>query len=250
MWEVEIVANISNKRIINYIYKMMRGYMQDKSCVLTTLETEGEIKILFACALNKKAYYLELIKLCIIDYIINVYKYEYLIKNIENFMKDDVKFKSFIKLLSLYDKATDEEALKNSIQIEDSFYIDSFLKFRLTPLVNHWKELCSLAIENFDYFMSNDTFMDLMRFLIATMEESCEKIKIIERDGKYSIYNIAKNCDMAELVDECSTPFSLISSVLKICPKFIDVYANNKLDTAIKFLQNVFDNRIKIIEEN
>lgn len=250
MWEVEIVASQTNKRIINYIYKMMKSYVQDKSCVLTTFENEEEIKILFACALNKKDYYLEMIKLCIIDYIINVYKYEYLIKNIDNFMKDEVKFKSFIKLLSLYDKNTDEQALKNSIQIDNSFYVDSFIKFRLTPLVNHWKELCNLAIENFDYFMSNDTFMDLMRFLIATMEESCEKIKIIERDGKYSIYNIARNCKKAELVDECSTPFSLISSVLKICPKFIDVYAKNKTDTAIKFLKNVFDDRITLIEEN
>lgn len=250
MWEVELVTSLSNKRIINYIYKMMKGYMQDKSCVLTTLETDKESKILFACAVNKKDYYLEMIKLCISDYIINVYKYEYLIKNIENFMDDDIKFKSFIKLLSLYDKSTDEQALKNSIHIDNCFYIDSFIKFRMTPLVNHWKELCNLAIENFDFFMSNDTFMDLMRFLVATMDEACEKIKIVELKGKYSIYNIAKNCENAELVDECTTPFSLISAVLKICPKFIDIYVSNNSDTAIKFLQNVYENRIKIIEEN
>lgn len=249
MWEVELCCDIENKRIINYIFKMMKAYVNDKSCVLTTLETDDNIKILFACALGKKDYYVEMIKVCIIDYIINVFKYEYLIKNISNFMKDDISFKSFIKLLSLYDKQTDEQALKKSIKIDKCFYIDRFLQFRMTPLITHWKEFCVLASENFDYFINTESFLDMMRFLIATMEESCDKIKILAKNGSYSIYNIDSNFDCADKIDECYTTFSLISAVLKICPKNIDVYLdNNVVDDAIKFLQEVYIDRVCLIE--
>lgn len=249
MWEVELVCNLNNKRIINYIYKMMKSYVREKSCVLTTLETERDMKILFACGIGKKDYYIEMIKVCIIDYIINVYKYEYLIKNIKNFMQDEVSFKSFIKLLSLYDRQTDENALKKSIKIDKSFYIDSFLRFRMAPLIAHWKEFCTLAQENFDYFITSDTFLDVMRFLIATMEESCEKIKILSKNGSYSIYNNDSDFEKAEKIDECYTTFSLISAVMKICPKNIDVYlSTNTIDDAIKFLQEVYIDRVNLIK--
>ena len=250
MWEIMLVCSAENKRIIHYVFKMMKQYVQDKSCVLTTYETKTESSIMFACARGKKEYYKEMIKLCIIDYIINVYKYEYLIKNIKNYLTDEVSFKSFIKLLSLYDKQTDEIALKKSITLEKSFYIDSFLQFRMSLLIKHWTELCELAKDNFDYFISSETFIDIMRFLVATMEENCDKIKILISNGKYSLYNTSNLSDKAEKIDECKTPFSLISCVLKISPKFIDVYINDPdNDEGIKFLKNVFTDRVSIIKD-
>ncbi|MBQ8430802.1 MAG: hypothetical protein IJX26_02515 [Clostridia bacterium] len=249
MWEVVLSSSSKNKRIIQYIYKMMKNYVQDKSCILTTHITDKEANILFACAKGKKDYYKEMIKLCVIDYIINVYKYEYLIKNIQNFLQDEVVFKSFIKLLSLYDKQTDELALKKAIDIERSFYIDSFLTFRIAPLIEHWKELCGLAKENFEYFFSTEAYVDIMRFLVATMEENCEKIKIVLNDNKYTLYNINNMSDNAEKIEECSTPFSLISAVLKICPKAIDIYIDKKCDDqAVSFLKNVYIDRVNIIK--
>lgn len=250
MWEVMLVCNTDNKRIIQYVYKLMRKYVQDKSCILTLNEDRKTISILFACAKGKKEYYKEMIKVCIIDYIINVYKYEYLIKNIHNFLEDEMTFKSFIKLLSLYDKQTDEIALKKSLNIERVFYIDSFINFRLSPLIHHWKELCMLARDNFDYFISSEGFVEIMRFLVATMEENCDKIKIMQNNGKYSLYNVNKINEIAEKIEECSTPFSLISAVLKVCPRTIDVYATNPdEDRAILFLQNVYEDRVTVIKE-
>lgn len=250
MWEFALIASINNKRIINYIYKMMKSYVQDKSCVLTTDENERESLILFACAKGKKDYYQEMIKLCVIDYIINVYKYEYLIKNINNFLPDEITFKSFIKVLSLYDKQTDESILKKSININNVFYIDSFLQFRLAPLIERWTELCEIARENCEFFLTSDSFMDIMRFLVATMEENCEKIKICVKKDGYTLYN-TNNDNNAEKIEDCNTPFSLISSVLKICPKFIDVYFNDNFDDqGIVFLKNVFDDRLTFRSED
>ena len=248
MWEVMLICDIENKRIINYIYKMMKNYLQDKSCVLSTNEENNKCYVVFACANGKKDYYKEMIKLCIVDYIINVYKYEYLIKHIKNFLSDEVEFKSFIKLLSLYDKQTDEIALRRSINITKCFYIDSYINFRMMPLIKHWEEICSLATDNFDFFVSSESFLEIMRFLVATMEENCQKIKILSKNGKYVIYNTNEMSD-AEKIDECSTPFSLISAVLKIGPKKIDVYASDLNDDAIKFLQNVYIERLSIIKE-
>ena len=88
--------------------------------------------------------------------------------------------------------------------------------------------------------------MDIMRFLIATMEESCDKIKILLENGRYAIYNITMG-DSADKIDDCSTPFSLISTVLKICPRDIEVYSTNSSeDLGIKFLQSVYGERLII----
>ena len=119
----------------------------------------------------------------------------------------------------------------------------------MQPLIKHWEELCALAKENFDFFVSSESFLEIMRFLVATMEENCEKIKILSNNGKYSIYNTNEMVEGAEKIDECTTPFSLISAVLKICPKTIDVYATDINDDAIKFLQNVYSERVRIMKE-
>ena len=248
MWEVMICTNAENKRINQYIYKMMKKLVQDKSCVLTTHKDDKNYYILFACANGKKDYYKEMIKLCIIDYIINVYKYEFLIKKIHNFLQDEVAFKSFIKLLSLYDKQTDEIALKKALKIEKVFYVDSFIQFRLEPLKKHWQELCFLAEDNFDSLICSESFLDIMRFLIATMEESCDKIKILLENNKYSVYNVTMG-DSADKIDECNTPFSLISTVLKICPRQIEVYSSSiNEDLGIKFLQSVYGERLIVLK--
>lgn len=249
MWEIMLACKNHNKRIINYVFKMMKNYVQDKSCVLNTYEENDNCFILFACAIGKKDYYKEMIKLCITDYIINVYKYEYLIKNITNFLNDEVAFKSFIKLLSLYDKQTDEFALKKSIILTKCFYIDSFINFRLKPLIKRWEELCVLAKENFSVFFSNESFIEIMRFLVATMEENCEKIKILINNGKYSIYNTNNMSECGQKIEEATTPFALISAVLRICPKNIDVFLT-KEDSAISFLKSVYNNRLNIIKQS
>lgn len=248
MWEIAIKSKFNNK-VVQYIYKMMQEYIVDKSCVLTIYDNKKEIAILFACPFAKKDYYIEMIKMCISDYVINVYKYEYLIKHIDNFLQDETSFKSFIKLLSLYDKQVDIEALKDSIVLEEVFYIDSFLRFRLLPLIRHWEDLCDLAKDNFDCFISSESFLEIVRFLAGTLDETCSKLKLITKKGKYVGYRVSTG-EVAEKLFECASPFGLVSHILKICPKTIDVFLDDSFDKGVDLLQSIFDNRLKIFYKN
>ena len=145
----------------------------------------------------------------------------------------------------MFDRVTDESALESIIWFNQTFFLDSFLDFRLNPLKKHWDNLATLSSNNIKMFNSS-TFVDVIKFLIGTMDCSVYKVKVVCNGDNYSIYNIKKQDDKLQKIAECTTAMDLVTSVLNVCPSHIDIYANNSNDEAISFLSNIFTNRLKI----
>lgn len=246
MREIALAAQLKNKGIIEFLHANVKAKIDFCKTILTCYNDANFAYLLFACDENFVAPCEEILRDIILEYIESVYKVEYLTQKIKNPLCDKLTFSAYIKVLALFDKTTDENALKSILNFNQTFYLDSFLSFRLAPLKKHWDNLAELSSDNIMLFNSG-TFLDVIRFLINTMDNLVYKIKVVVNGDHYCIYNMKNKNARVKKIAECDDSVDFITNVLNSCPNYIDVYLNsNQTCEAVSFLSNIFSNRLKV----
>lgn len=249
MREIALAAGLKNKDIIEFLHANIKTKLDFCKTITTTYCDNNFCYLMFACDEDFSCVCEEIIKEAVIDYIENVYKVNFLKENIKNPTNNTLGFNAYIKVLAIFDKSTDEKALKDIILFNQTFFIDSFLEFRLSPLKVHWLNLAHLSTDNIELFNSG-TFVDVIRFLLNTMDNNVYKVKVVCDDEIFKVYNIKKKNDQIQKIAECNNPLELISNVLNACPNYVDVYLSSNSDNeAVSFLSNVYTNRLKIFSK-
>lgn len=250
MREIALATGLKNKDIIEFLHAHIKPKLDFCKTITTTFLDNNFCYLLFAC---DEAFILPceaIVRESIVDYIETVYKVNFLKEKIKNPLSDSLAFNAYIKVLAIFDKSTDENALKDIIMFNQTFFVDSFLEFRLSPLKNHWLNLASLSSDNIPMFNSG-TFVDIIRFLINTMDNDVYKVKVVCDNENYKVYNIKTKNDKIKKIAECNNGIELISNVLNACPNYVDIYiTSNNNNEAVSFLSNVFANRLKIYSKN
>lgn len=248
MWELALACRRTNFYATDYIYNIINKYITDGKLILTKYNDKNFEYVLFACEWKDKSKYEPIIKQAIINYIVDDYKCNYLKKRIKLEALDNFSYDAYIKVLSLFDKSSDQKLLENLIILNQTFFVDSFIEFRISQLMDRWNELCDLAQDNSSYFVNSGTFLEIIRFLVNSMDTNCKKIKILCNEGAYSIYHSADNIEeVVEKIGESYGKLDLISKVLSISPMNIDVYVTSSADDeAVGFLSDIYMNRLKI----
>ncbi|MBR6778813.1 MAG: hypothetical protein IKM43_01500 [Clostridia bacterium] len=245
MREIALATGVRNKNIIEYLYTLVQSKIDFCKKIVTSYADKNFCYLLLAC----DDAYIEpcekILREIIIDYIESVYKVEYLKNKIKNKLCDTLAFKAYIKVLALFDKSTDVNALEKIMLFNQTFFVDSFLEFRLNPLKKHWDNLAELSSDNLAMFNSG-TFLDVIRFLINTMDSVVYKVKVICNGKNYSVYNMKSRNAEIKKTAECNDALELITNVLNSCPNYIDIYVGENNDEAVSFLSNVYTNRLKI----
>ena len=250
MREVALAARTKNKEILSLLHTNIQPKLNFCKNIITNYSDNNFAYLLFAFEESFMNKVEGIIRENIIEYIENSYKVEYLKQKIKNPAADNLTFETYIKVLSVFDKSTDKSAMEKIIFFNQTFFIDSFLEFRLLPLKKHWDNLAELSCDNLTTF-TNETFVDVIRFLINTMESNIYKVKIICNAGQFKIYNMTNKNSKVDKVAECKDDLELISNILNSCPNYIDVYLNSeKTNQAVNFLSNIFSNRLKIYSKN
>ena len=250
MREIALATGVNNKEIIEFLNTSIKTKLDFCKTIITNYSDNNFSYLLFACDEDYILPCETILKDIIIEYIESIYKVNYLKNRIKKPICDALTFNAYIKVLSLFDKSTDETALKKIILFNQTFFVDSFLEFRLIPLKQHWNNLANLSSDNLRMFNSG-TFVDVIRFLINTMDSVVYKVKVVCDNDNFSIYNIKNKNAKVKKIADCHSSQELITYVLNSCPNYIDVYINtNNNSDAVSFLSNVFTNRLKIYSKN
>lgn len=250
MKELALATGVNNREIIDYLYQNIRTKIDFCKTILTNYSDNNFNYLLFACEDKFVELCEAVLRDIIIDYIEDNYKVNYLKEKIKNPMKDNLAFNAFIKVLALFDKSTDQSAISKILVFNQTFFIDSFLEFRLSPLKQHWDNLATLSSDNLIMFNSS-TFLDVIRFLLNTMDSNAYKVKVVCNNSGFSIYNMKHKNAQLKKIAECSEAGELITNVLNLAPTYVDVYVNeNQTNEAVSFLSNIFASRLKIFMKN
>ncbi len=250
MREIALATTVRNKDIIEFLHANLGSKIDFCKHIITNYADDNFIYLLFAFDET----YIEpceaILRDIIIDYIETNYKIDYLKSKIKNPLCDRMTFNAYIKVLALFDKSTDETALNKIILFNQTFFLDSFIEFRLSPLKKHWDNLAELSSDNMTLFNSG-TFIDVIRFLINSMDNNVYKVKIVCNKENFSVYNMKNKNAKIKKIAECNNDLDLITNVLNSCPNYIDIYVNSdESHEAVKFLSNIFSNRLKIYMRN
>ena len=247
MREIALAVGVQNKNIIEFLHSNIKSKFDFCKTIITTYCDKNFCYLLFACEEESAQICEKILREAIVEYIENIYKISFLKEHVKMPIKDKLAFNAYIKVLSVFDKSVDIGALENIIMFNDTFFVDSFLEFRLAPLKAHWKNLATLSCDNISLFNSS-TFIDIIKYLLNSMDSEVYKVKIVcANDGIYKLYNIKNKNDRVRKLADCKDSIDMISNVLNCCPNYIDIYVQtSEKNEVVSFLSNVFTNRLKI----
>ncbi len=240
MWEFCICVDSLNLEISKFIYQTLKRQTEKLGSVVTCYQEFNSFYILFGCPVEEQSRAKVLIERCVINVICNFYKEDYLAKNLRLPLHENMSMTAFKKALINFDKETDFYIISKNLELEKNLHLDSFYFFKLKSLRDKWAELITLANENSDYLGSTDAFFDLIKFLIDNLEICEEEIDVFEDENGYHLSPESENYPREILSKE-----GLVSSLIELCPKKINLFCQNDDKTA-NFLSKIFDERINI----
>ena len=243
MWEFSLACHNNNKLILDYINNCFCADLPD--CLLTTYKDKHFTYLLFASDESIKNICKSKIKKCISTYIIDVYKYDYFINKI--LKNKTLVSEAYIKALTLYDLETDMALINSSLELENQFFIDSFLRFKMGEVIRLWQELCDLIISNINY-INRDIMIDVMRNFISTFTPSSITLKIMGKQEGFVLYKLENNNQPIKLKDNVSA-IDVINYTLLSNPNHIEIYGDNSQNfSVISLLKSLYDDKVVVME--
>lgn len=242
MWEFSISVDAKNIEIAKFVYQTIKNQTIEFGTVVTCYEQNGMIYVLVACPREEQSRVCIVVERCIIKVVCCFFKEEFLSENLHLPLHENMSMTAFKKALLNFDKETDFYIISKNLSLDKNLYLNSFYNFKLKSLREKWTELVTLANENSDYLVSSEAFFDLLKFLIDNLEIGQNEINVFEEENGYSIKSeeMSNDCEFEKLSKE-----GLVSSLIEICPKKINLFCRSD-DATAGFLSKIFEERVNV----
>jgi hypothetical protein len=180
MWQLSISVDKNSGGCLDYIFEKSAETCKNKSAVVVrdthgdrprlTLGCDGEPGILLANA-----------KKLIADCIVERYKRKFISSYITIPCIEINRSKAFLQALVAFDRVYEHDYVVSKLDFNDYIAIDGFLNFKLKELKCRWKDVCELASLGGKYIADNDTYMDMLSFLVSNIDPKADSILISQR---------------------------------------------------------------------
>lgn len=217
--------------------------------VATVLVSTCFAKVLIAVPNEVKTKVKDLLVEKIAESILVYYKKNYILSKLNFDVCHSTRMQVFLKALVVFDSDTDKEIIIERIDLKNDIVVKSFVDFRLTFLKRKWDELVSLANDNAMYLVSEDTFGELIKFLISNLEYRCYAVNVFSKKNCYLLCDTQGNVINDFLIEKniVYDDNMLITSLVALNPEKIIVHCNSFVkDKLLKTLYEFFSNRLEI----
>lgn len=247
MFEFSIALSEQKADSAKKLYKEIKSTASSFGAVVTSYSENGKIFIVVACDDIEKPRISFFICDAIADIITTDFKLDYINKNLHLPIHNQLNLDALKKALVVFDRETDRYIVTHNLKLNDKFFIESFYEFRLRQLRSKWQELIKLANENANYLLCNDTFIDLLKFLIENIEISTGCINVVKENDSYKICDENFN-EIEQEQDKENNEAFLITSIINLSPKRINIYCDDSENSsALTLLSQIFVNRVFIL---
>ncbi len=247
MYEITVSTCKNRVNDIEFLMAKIRPEIKSLKGILTYAEIDSRPKLAFAVPDDKKDYFLSLLFDGISDVIIKSYKYEYFATHLNLHLNNKVTEIAFLKALAVFDKATDKQIIKKYIPLSGDILIDSLYNFRLWELEKRWDEVIKLVEENKGYLLLSGSFLDLMKFLLLSIEPEIDELHLFK--GEACIYCQNKqgkelfNC--AYLGEEEGKIITIISEIITLAPAKIILHFKEDCKELKNYIKNLFELKVE-----
>ena len=105
---------------------------------------------------------------CVLDVIINEYKYNFFKDSLSS-LSADVMMNPFLKAISIFDADCDLEVIRQEIDLSGEVVIDSFFYFKLSALKQRWQKTADVIIKN-GIIQSDSAMIQVIKYLVDSAE--------------------------------------------------------------------------------
>jgi len=248
MWEFCI--NLSNENIAasKKVHLALKEFCKEYNGIVTTYERCGNISILVSaekCDENRLKHFLSNL---ISDLICDDFKLKYLQDNLSLPNLDNISKNAFMQALLSFDKESDKYIIQKVLVLENSLDIEAFYFFKLGALREKWKELVQIANDNKAYLSSNETLVELLKFLVDNLELKNETVNLVKEKDQVCFYDSNFKLLKCNDITEKDIDSTIISCLIAFAPKFVNVYSSDSFNNnLIKLLKQIFDKRINLL---
>lgn len=249
MWEISISIDSKKAACIDNLMRDISPYVKKAGGVMARGRTLTRDYLSLACEDCNQKLITDALHDIISDIIITDFKLEYLLENSRLPIANRISYNAFIKALVEFDREFDREMVIKKLFFKKELMLDGFYHFRLKELRSRWQEICDLANNNSIYLSYHETFLELLKFLVNTINSKLEEVHIFDENGKYVFYdkdmNRLKNEEFH--LDEEINSDTLIPSLINLSPQKIVFYSIDKLPVVIvNMISSIFENRIEV----
>ncbi len=247
MWEYSLCFD-NEKDSENFVDKI-RPFIKETKGVVISIFLQDAYKVLVAVPIEKREQAMSLLKENLAEMILINYKKEYIMSKLNFEVDHSVNMRVFLQTLICFDSDVDKQIIVESLNFDKSIYLNSFINFRLKFLKNKWDELVTLANDNIMYLLSEDSFVELIKFLISNLEYRCYAVNIFSKQNCYLLCDMEGKVINDFLLDKniVYDDNKLLTSLIALNPEKIIIHCNSFLkENLLKNLYNFFSNRIEI----
>lgn len=250
MWEFCINMSDKNISASKKIYLALKDFCKEYNGIVTTYERCENISILVSAEKCDENRYKHFIANLISDIICDDYKLCFLKENLSLPNLDSISKNAFMQALLSFDKEADKYIIQKFLTLEKSIDIEAFYYFRLSPLREKWKELVQIANDNKAYLSSNETLVELLKFLVNNLELKNETINLMQDNDKVCFYDTNFKLLKTNDASDKDIDSTIISYLISFAPKYVNIYKQDNFNSAlIKLLKQIFDKRINFVNQ-
>lgn len=245
MYEFCVCVPKTKIDIKNFVCEKCTQFMQEYYGVVTLFEKVESYQILLAINDYEKDKLLLFLRDLVDEVICFYYKKEFLSKNLVINISDKVTKQAFVFSLLYFDRETDRYIVNKYLNLDKKLDVDGFFNFKLSSLKEKWRELIDITSQNEIYLYSDETFTELIKFLIDNLEVRSDVINIMKTDNSYGIFD--SNFNQVDAMTKCKdSEEDFMAQIITMSPKNINIYCSDILPNKLKTLIcKLFEKRVR-----
>ena len=248
MWEFNISIGNNQADALRGIESRLRPYVISGSGVMILDKLKDRSYLSIACGEGEKAALVTELKEAVGDIITVQFKQHYLLRHSRLPKGNKINYNAFIRALVAFDREWDRELVLKNLRLQNELLLDGFFNFRLKELKAKWQEVCDLASNNSGYLEYHDTFVELLTFLVKTIDGKCDEVFII-KDGAEYVFCGADGSPLDRLklgIDKSITDETLLPNLINLAPKEVFLTENTVPEYVKNLMSCIFKVNIEV----
>lgn len=206
MYQVTLSVDSKNADWLYSVDEIINNKLCECNAVSAINLSGGRVYCSFGCESEYKQQLISAVKDCLVETFGVVCKFDYIKRNLcINLPK--LNYDLLLHTLVAFDRENEHKLLNKIVKVDDGMALDGIFNFKLTELKQRWLEICDLTRNNGAYLYDDETYNELLRFLISAVNPKINKLTVRECNGKYRLTGTLKNssldlhiCNSSELM--------------------------------------------------
>ncbi len=192
MFQITISVDVDKADWLYSVDEVIKNKLQNCYAV-SALNTHGRrVYCSFGCENESKSQMLGAVKEGLVEMFGVVAKFDFIKRNLMISLPQ-TNYELLLHTLVAFDRENEHKLLNKIVRVEDDMTLDGIFNFKLGELKERWLEICNLTRNNGAYLYDDETYNELLRFLISAVNPKINKLTIMEKEGQYRLTGNLKN---------------------------------------------------------